>query len=110
MRGGKNRNLSQMLSQKLKPTLELNPLRRWYGHAKYFLIDNWQRVWVMALWIGVMAGLFAWKFVQYQNIAAWQSLLDHFTVQLAPRAADEIWYGDSDSSFETCLIEIIQEP
>ncbi|KAL6955336.1 NAD(P)H oxidase (H2O2-forming) [Sarracenia purpurea var. burkii] len=70
-RGGESRNLSQMLSQKLKPTLELNPLRRWYGHAKYFLMDNWQRVWVMALWIGVMAGLFGWKYVQYQNRAAY---------------------------------------
>lgn len=23
-----------------------------------------------------------------------QSLLDHITVQLAPRAADELWYGE----------------
>ncbi|CAL5439704.1 unnamed protein product [Camellia sinensis] len=27
-----------------------------------------------------------------------QSLLDHITVQLAPRAADEIWYGESQLS------------
>ncbi|KAF5935307.1 hypothetical protein HYC85_026436 [Camellia sinensis] len=38
-RGGKSRILSQMLSQKLKPTLELNPLRRWYRAAKYFFFD-----------------------------------------------------------------------
>ncbi|KAG5537347.1 hypothetical protein RHGRI_024705 [Rhododendron griersonianum] len=69
--GGESRNLSQMLSQKLKPTQELNPIIRWYGSAKYFLLDNWQRVWVMALWIGVMLGLFLWKYLQYRNRAAY---------------------------------------
>lgn len=69
--GGESRNLSQMLSQKLKPTQELNPIKRWYGSAKYFLLDNWQRVWVMALWIGVMLGLFLWKYFQYRNRAAY---------------------------------------
>ncbi|KAI8018501.1 hypothetical protein LOK49_LG04G02383 [Camellia lanceoleosa] len=71
-RGGESRILSQMLSQKLKPTLELNPLRRWYRAAKYFLLDNWQRVWVMALWICVMLSLFAWKFIQYRRRAAYE--------------------------------------
>lgn len=70
-RGGDSRNLSQMLSQKLKPTLELNPIRRSYRDTKYFLLDNWQRVWVMALWIGIMIGLFVWKFMQYKNRAVY---------------------------------------
>ncbi|XP_057480498.1 respiratory burst oxidase homolog protein C-like [Actinidia eriantha] len=68
---GESRNLSQLLSQKLKPTFELNPIRRCYGDFKYFLLDNWQRVWVMVLWIGVMLVLFAWKFMQYRNRAAY---------------------------------------
>ena len=68
---GESRNLSQLLNEKLKPTLELNPLKRCYGDFKYFLLDNWQRVWVMVLWIGVMLVLFAWKFMQYRNRAAY---------------------------------------
>ncbi|XP_059642697.1 respiratory burst oxidase homolog protein C-like [Cornus florida] len=64
---GDSRNLSLMLSQKLKPTLEESPLKRWYRESKYFLLDNWRRIWVMALWIGVMAALFAYKYVQYRN-------------------------------------------
>ncbi|XP_055832354.1 respiratory burst oxidase homolog protein D isoform X1 [Solanum dulcamara] len=70
--GGKvlNRNLSHMLSMKLKPTLETNPIKRWYKNLKYFLLDNWQRVWVLLLWIGAMAGLFAYKYLQYKNRAA----------------------------------------
>ncbi|XP_070033951.1 respiratory burst oxidase homolog protein D-like isoform X2 [Nicotiana tomentosiformis] len=70
--GGKglNRNLSHMLSLKLKPTVETNPIKRWYKNLNYFLLDNWQRVWVVLLWIGAMAGLFAYKYVQYRNRAA----------------------------------------
>ncbi|KAB1201701.1 hypothetical protein CJ030_MR7G000350 [Morella rubra] len=67
-----SRVLSQMLSQKLKPTQEDNPVRRWYQTMKYFLMDNWQRVWVMMLWLGISMGLFAYKFVQYRNKAAFQ--------------------------------------
>ncbi|KAK9067496.1 hypothetical protein SSX86_014826 [Deinandra increscens subsp. villosa] len=68
---GESRNLSQMLSQKLKTTHHGNPIRRWYEDLKYFLQDNWQRCWVIILWIGVMAGLFTWKYVQYKNRAVY---------------------------------------
>ncbi|XP_058092818.1 respiratory burst oxidase homolog protein C-like [Magnolia sinica] len=64
-----SRNLSQMLSQKLKPTEESNPIRRVYQKTKYFVEDSWQRIWVIALWIGIMSVLFAYKFVQYRNKA-----------------------------------------
>ncbi|KAM7269087.1 hypothetical protein ACFE04_024584 [Oxalis oulophora] len=70
IRVGDSRVLSQLLSQKLKPTLENNPLIRWYKKVKYWLMDNWQRVWIMALWLGICSGLFAYKFVQYKNKAA----------------------------------------
>ncbi|XWS25753.1 hypothetical protein CRYUN_Cryun27aG0094800 [Craigia yunnanensis] len=69
VRIGDSRILSQMLSQKLKPTQENNPLKRWYQKSKYFIMDNWQRVWVMMLWLGIVGGLFAYKFVQYRNKA-----------------------------------------
>nr|DAD30351.1 TPA_asm: hypothetical protein HUJ06_009202 [Nelumbo nucifera] len=72
VRGGESRNLSQMLSQKLKPTQDSNPLRRWSRKISYLLLDNWQRVWVLALWLGIVSGLFAYKFVQYRNKAAYE--------------------------------------
>ncbi|KAI3684382.1 hypothetical protein L6452_33605 [Arctium lappa] len=68
---GESRNLSQMLSQKLKTTQHGNPIRRWYEDFKYFLQDNWQRCWVLVLWIGIMAGLFTWKYIQYKNRAVY---------------------------------------
>ncbi|KAJ0794761.1 putative NAD(P)H oxidase (H(2)O(2)-forming) [Helianthus annuus] len=61
---GENRNLSQMLSQKLKTT---HPLTKWYEDLKYFVHDNWKRCLVLVLWIGTMAGLFAWKYIEYKN-------------------------------------------
>ncbi|CAN6548551.1 unnamed protein product [Malus baccata var. baccata] len=62
-----SRILSQLLSQKLKPTQENNPIRRCYQRTKYFFLDNWQRVWVMMLWLGIVSGLFVYKFVQYRE-------------------------------------------
>ncbi|KAM6562685.1 hypothetical protein CsatB_022683 [Cannabis sativa] len=62
-----SRILSQMLSQKLKPTQESNALTRWWERTRYSLMDNWQRVWVMMLWLGIVSGLFTYKFIQYKN-------------------------------------------
>ncbi|XP_047325519.1 respiratory burst oxidase homolog protein C-like [Impatiens glandulifera] len=84
---GESRNLSQLLSQKLKRT-ELNRVRRWYRDTKYFLMDNWQRVWLMALWIGVMAALFTWKYIQYKNRAAFD-VMGH-CVSMAKGAAETL--------------------
>lgn len=84
---GESRNLSQMLSQKLK-TVDHNPFRRCYRDLKYFIQDNWQRAWVMALWIGVMAVLFTWKYVQYKNRAAFE-VMGH-CVCLAKGAAETL--------------------
>nr|XP_043635672.1 respiratory burst oxidase homolog protein C-like [Erigeron canadensis] len=71
---GESKNLSQMLSQKLKSTHYGNPIRRWYEDLKFFLQDNWQRCWVLVLWIGVMAGLFTWKYIQYKDRAVYKVL------------------------------------
>ncbi|VFQ87252.1 unnamed protein product [Cuscuta campestris] len=66
-RGLETRNLSQMLSQKLKPAPEANPVLKCYRGAKYFFLDNWQRVWVLSLWAWAMGGLFGWKYAQYKG-------------------------------------------
>lgn len=58
-----------MLSQKLVPTREHNPIKRCYKPLAYFIEDNWKRIWVMALWISICAGLFTWKFIQYKHRA-----------------------------------------
>ncbi|KAH0731629.1 hypothetical protein KY289_002817 [Solanum tuberosum] len=64
-----SRVLSRMLSQKLKPTKERNPFKRCKRRLDYFIEDNWKRIWVMALWLSICAGLFTWKFIQYKRRA-----------------------------------------
>ncbi|KAF2316857.1 hypothetical protein GH714_042198 [Hevea brasiliensis] len=64
-----SRVLSQLLSQKLVPTKDHNPIKRCYRSVAYFVEDNWKRIWVMGLWLGICAGLFTWKFIQYKHRA-----------------------------------------
>ncbi|CAD6236916.1 unnamed protein product [Miscanthus lutarioriparius] len=58
---------SQALSQNLAGLRKKSPIRKISTTLSYYLEDNWKRLWVLALWIGIMAGLFTWKFMQYRN-------------------------------------------
>ncbi|KAG8373867.1 hypothetical protein BUALT_Bualt11G0069900 [Buddleja alternifolia] len=53
---------SQNLSS-LKPRNILNKIGS-------LLLDNWQRGWLILLWVLAMAGLFTWKFLQYRQKTA----------------------------------------
>ncbi|KAL5220627.1 hypothetical protein ABZP36_025340 [Zizania latifolia] len=53
-------NISQLISQKLVSTNDRNPIQRGARKLSYFMEDNWKRVWVMALWLAINAGLFTW--------------------------------------------------
>ncbi|KAF8115570.1 hypothetical protein N665_0025s0038 [Sinapis alba] len=72
IRDGETKNLSKMLSQNLRVSQSRNLGERVYRGVKYLVLDNWKRVWIMALWIGVMAGLFTWKFMEYKKRSAYQ--------------------------------------
>uniref|UniRef100_A0A6J0PIQ7 Respiratory burst oxidase homolog protein A n=1 Tax=Elaeis guineensis var. tenera TaxID=51953 RepID=A0A6J0PIQ7_ELAGV len=63
---------SQALSQNLAGLRKRGPIRKWSTNVGYYLEENWKRVWVMAVWISVMAGLFTWKFIQYRNRYAFE--------------------------------------
>jgi len=47
-------------------------MQRMRTNMLYFLQDNWKRIWLLSLWILVMSGLFAWKFIQYKNKSAFK--------------------------------------
>eukprot|EP01018_Ginkgo_biloba_P024454 Gb_34905 [translate_table: standard] len=59
-------NCSQNLSQTLAVPRK-NPIQRLAQNARYLLDENWQRAWVMLLWLATMVGLFTWKFIQHRN-------------------------------------------
>ncbi|MQM04978.1 hypothetical protein Taro_037786 [Colocasia esculenta] len=58
---------SQALSQNLQGLRKKGPIRNLSTKLGYYLEENWKRLWVLALWIGIMMGLFLWKFYQYRN-------------------------------------------
>ncbi|KAD5317436.1 hypothetical protein E3N88_17382 [Mikania micrantha] len=53
----------------LKPKSIVQRLTRF---VRWALIENWQRSWVLLLWVLAMACLFSWKFKQYRSKAAFQ--------------------------------------
>ncbi|XP_042504437.1 respiratory burst oxidase homolog protein B [Macadamia integrifolia] len=86
-----SRNLSQLLSQKLVPTKEPNPVKRCSRGVGYFLEDNWKRVWVIALWLSICVALFTWKFIQYRHRAVFHVM--GYCVTTAKGAAETLKFN-----------------
>ncbi|XP_023635686.1 putative respiratory burst oxidase homolog protein G isoform X2 [Capsella rubella] len=68
------KKMSDIISEKLRPTLDPNLLRRWYRRLRFFVLDSWQRIWVIALWLTIMAILFVYKYIQYKNREVYEVL------------------------------------
>ncbi|CAL5194743.1 unnamed protein product [Lathyrus oleraceus] len=86
-----SRVLSQMLSQKLVPTKEHNPIKRGFRSLNYFVEDNWKRIWIVALWMAICAALFTWKFIQYKNRAVFHVM--GYCVTTAKGAAETLKFN-----------------
>ncbi|XP_059634678.1 respiratory burst oxidase homolog protein E [Cornus florida] len=59
-------------SQNLGTSRPKNVVRRASSKLKSLVLENWQRGWILLLWFMAMAALFAWKFNQYRDKAAFQ--------------------------------------
>ncbi|XP_019440572.1 PREDICTED: respiratory burst oxidase homolog protein B-like [Lupinus angustifolius] len=86
-----SRVLSQMLSQKLVPTKEYNPIKRGFKALAYFVEDNWKRIWVIALWLSICIALFTWKFIQYKHRAVFHVM--GYCVTTAKGAAETLKFN-----------------
>lgn len=53
----------------LKPR---NLVRRISSTVQCLIQENWQRVWIVMLWVVAMVVLFSWKFIEYKNKAAFE--------------------------------------
>ncbi|PIA34292.1 hypothetical protein AQUCO_03800110v1 [Aquilegia coerulea] len=65
---------SQALSQNLQSLRMKSPIHRMSTKVVYYVEENWKRLWVLGLWIGIMLGLFVWKFFQYKNKTAFHAM------------------------------------
>lgn len=59
-------------SQNLSSFKPKNLVRRASTSLRYLILDNWQRAWILFLWVTAIACLFAWKFYQYRKKAAFE--------------------------------------
>ncbi|GAA0170738.1 oxidase [Lithospermum erythrorhizon] len=59
-------------SQNLGTCKSVNMVRRASNKLKSYILENWQRGWILLLWLMAMAGLFTWKFLQYRQRSAFQ--------------------------------------
>ncbi|KAK1577708.1 hypothetical protein Q3G72_024140 [Acer saccharum] len=94
----------KVLSNEHMPTQENNPLERCYQKVKYFLINHWQKVWILMLWLGIVSGLFAYKFVQYRNKAAYDVM--GYCVCIAKGAAETLKFNMALILLPVCRITI----
>ncbi|ESQ35966.1 hypothetical protein EUTSA_v10006793mg [Eutrema salsugineum] len=85
------RALNKMLSQKLIPTKERNPVKRVARNISYLFLENWRRIWVLALWISICIALFTWKFLQYKRRAAFEVM--GYCVSVAKGSAETLKFN-----------------
>ncbi|PON81189.1 Respiratory burst oxidase [Trema orientale] len=86
-----SRVFSQLLSQKLKPTIEYNPIKRYYKWLTYFIEDNWKRIWVIGIWLAICVCLFTWKFIHYKDRAVFK--VTGYCVATAKGAAETLKFN-----------------
>ncbi|CAA7019588.1 unnamed protein product [Microthlaspi erraticum] len=90
---------SRALSQNLKDT-------RW-GTSRnliYSFQDNWKRIWVMTLWLLIMAGLFMWKCAQYKRKEAFHVM--GYCLVVAKGAAETLKFNMALILLPVCRITI----
>ncbi|CAH2038507.1 unnamed protein product, partial [Thlaspi arvense] len=85
------RALNKMLSEKLIPTKERNPVKRFARNLSYFFSENWRRVWVLTLWISICIALFTWKFLQYKRRAVFEVM--GYCVSVAKGSAETLKFN-----------------
>lgn len=75
-------------SQNLSSFRPKNLFRRINRSLQCLILENWQRGWILLLWIITMASLFAWKFYQYRHKAAFEVI--RYCLPVAKGAAETL--------------------
>ncbi|KAF7828210.1 respiratory burst oxidase-like protein A-like [Senna tora] len=91
---------SQALSQNLQGLRKKSPIRRMSRTILYYLQENWKRLWVLTLWISIMAGLFTWKFIQYKRKDAFEVM--GYCLLTAKGAAETLKFNMALILFPVC--------
>ncbi|KAL2635068.1 hypothetical protein R1flu_006547 [Riccia fluitans] len=98
--GGFSRDSYLQYSQSLAPQRGKSRVQILAGGTRYFVSDNWKRIWVMIVWLCIMAGLFAWKFKQYEKRAAFEVM--GYCLTTAKGAAETLKFNMAIILFPVC--------
>ena len=63
---------SQNLTRAMIPSKYRTPISKFLTTTREFVVDNWKKIWVITLWLGINLGLFIWKFRQYRERATFE--------------------------------------
>ncbi|KAK7253067.1 hypothetical protein RIF29_37472 [Crotalaria pallida] len=91
---------SQALSQNLQGLRKRSQIRRMSRRLLYYLQENWQRIWVLTLWISIMIVLFTWKFFQYKQKDAFHIM--GYCLPTAKGAAETLKFNMALILFPVC--------
>lgn len=61
---------AQTLARTMIPKRYRNPISRFVTKTSDFVVENWKRIWFLALWLALNITLFGWKFIQYKRRSA----------------------------------------
>lgn len=65
-----------------------NPISRFATKTSDFILENWKRIWFLALWSVLNVSLFVWKFYQYRRRSAFEVM--GYCVCVAKGAAETL--------------------
>lgn len=63
---------TQSLTRAMIPGKYRHPVSKIFSIAIEYGLENWQKIWVIILWLAINLGLYIWKFIQYKNRGAFE--------------------------------------
>ncbi|XP_020252628.1 putative respiratory burst oxidase homolog protein H isoform X2 [Asparagus officinalis] len=76
------------LAKTMIPKKYRNPISRFTAKASDLILENWKRIWFLALWSVLNISLFVWKFNQYKRRSAFEVM--GYCVCIAKGAAETL--------------------
>ncbi|XP_017246093.2 putative respiratory burst oxidase homolog protein H [Daucus carota subsp. sativus] len=98
--GGAAMKKSQSLARTMIPTRYRGAIGKYGSLALEKTYENWQKIWVMLLWLYVNAQLFAWKFQEYKKKPSF--LVCSYCVCFAKGAAETLKFNMALILFPVC--------
>lgn len=82
---------TQTLPKAMIPSQYRTPVSKFLSKATEYIYENWQKIWVIALWLLINLVLYVWKFLQYKERPAFEVM--GYCVCFAKGAAETLKFN-----------------